>query len=139
EPGEIAKAAPAWMQFCRSVSFSTVPAPTRHSGAWLLIARIASSAAGVRKVTSITLMPPLSKARARSGAAAASSIVTTGITRHCRRIFSIASASDIEASARDQFLDVLARRQIEIAGDRMFETGRGQAELQRLGVVHARA
>ena len=58
----------------------TVPMPTMMSGTSAMIARAASSAAGVRSVISITFRPPASSARASGTASAARSIVTTGMT-----------------------------------------------------------
>ena len=56
----------------------TVPAPTRRPGTLSAIARMASGAALVRKVTSATGMPPATRAFPSPAACAASSIFTTG-------------------------------------------------------------
>jgi hypothetical protein len=59
---------------------STVPAPITASGTASTMALIASSACGVRSVTSITGRPPRNSAWATSTASFTSSGVYTGIT-----------------------------------------------------------
>src|SRR6266567_3780742 len=63
-----------------SASPSTVPAPTPHSGTCAAIARMASSAARVRSVTSMTFSPPAASERASGTACSTRSMVSTGTT-----------------------------------------------------------
>src|SRR4029079_5682461 len=57
-----------------------VPAPTRISGTSSAIARIASSAASVRRVSSIAGRPPATRARAMATPSSAEFATTTGST-----------------------------------------------------------
>ena len=70
--------APAPMARAAWSAESTVPAPTSSSGSSSAMARMASSAAAVRKVTSATGMPPLTRARPSPTALAADSSLITG-------------------------------------------------------------
>ena len=63
-PGETRNCAPASSACFACPGVTTVPAPTRISGTSSAIARIASSATGVRRVSSITGRPPATSARA---------------------------------------------------------------------------
>src|SRR4051794_28180644 len=79
-PGETRNCAPA-ESACLACSGTTiVPAPTRMSGTLLAICSMQSSAAGVRRVSSITGTPPSTRARATGTAWATSSSTTTGMT-----------------------------------------------------------
>jgi hypothetical protein len=79
--GLTTKAAPASAAASNCSTSSTVPAPTvKVPSTSAAIARIASSAAGVRSVTSAQWIPPRRRAAASCGATEASSSTTTGIT-----------------------------------------------------------
>src|SRR5437016_5736017 len=136
-PGEMANEAPALAAACRSATESTVPAPTLISGTARAIASMARNAAGVRSVTSITCMPPRTSARARSAAAAASSIVTTGMTGESRRKCStvgscfMTSAPHRESCIAQQSVHVGYTDQVEVSGDRMLQTRGRQPEIER--------
>jgi hypothetical protein len=67
---------------------STVPAPT-IAPSTPLIARMASSAAGVRSVTSRTLRPPATSARATGTASSTRSMTSTGMTGEASRMRSM--------------------------------------------------
>src|SRR5262249_6074406 len=79
-PGLTRKLAPAATAACTSSAVNTVPTPTTASATSLMIAFMDSSAACVRSVTSITLSPPATSARASGTASATCSIVSTGMT-----------------------------------------------------------
>ena len=74
------KRAPAFSAATNWPLLSTVPAPTIAPSTSPAIAAIASSAAPVRSVISITFSPPATSARASGTAAARSSMTTTGMT-----------------------------------------------------------
>jgi hypothetical protein len=76
------------MAAARSSGFNTVPAPTIAPGT-CFIARIASSAQGVRSVTSRTLRPPATNASASGTASSRLSITSTGMTGAVRMMASI--------------------------------------------------
>ena len=78
-PGLTTKRAPAATAWSNWRGFSTVPAPT-VAPATSLIARMASSATGVRSVTSSAGRPPATSASANGRAVARSSTTMTGIT-----------------------------------------------------------
>ena len=78
-PGETPKVAPASIAARTSCGVSSVPAPTRPPGT-RAISRIASSAAGVRSVTSRARSPPATRASAKGRACVASSTTSTGMT-----------------------------------------------------------
>src|SRR6476659_1608881 len=79
-PGETRNCAPASAASLAWPGATIVPAPTRISGTSSATARIASSATGVRRVSSMTGRPPATRARATGTAWAGSSITTTGTT-----------------------------------------------------------
>ena len=78
-PGDTMKRAPALRLASRSASCRTVPAPT-IAPFTIAISRIASSATGVRNVTSSARRPPATSASAIGRASATFSITSTGIT-----------------------------------------------------------
>src|SRR5690606_8617017 len=78
-PGETMNLLPASIAALSSSGLVTVPAPT-IAPSTSRIARIASSAAGVRRVTSRTRSPPATSASASATASSASSTTSTGIT-----------------------------------------------------------
>src|SRR5688572_24328512 len=80
EPGDTRNCAPASRASFAWPGVTIVPAPTRISGTSAAIARIASSATGVRRVSSTTGSPPATRARATGTACAGSSTTTTGTT-----------------------------------------------------------
>ncbi|MEJ0065689.1 MAG: hypothetical protein WDM85_09805 [Caulobacteraceae bacterium] len=88
-PGETMNFAPAFIAASTSAAVTAVPTPGMASGTSRSMARIASSAAPVRRVISIARMPPATNAFASGTACAASSITTTGITGPAARISSI--------------------------------------------------
>ena len=79
-PGETPKAAPAPRAACNWSTVRIVPIPAVISGTSRRMARNASSAAGVRRVNSITSIPPASNARAKGVASLASSTTSTATT-----------------------------------------------------------
>src|SRR6266700_2822894 len=79
-PGLTRYLAPTASATATSASPSTVPAPTPHSGTCAAIARMASSAARVRSVTSMTFSPPAASERASGTACSTRSMVSTGTT-----------------------------------------------------------
>src|SRR6476659_7577827 len=93
-PGETRNCAPASAASLAWPGVSTVPAPTRISGTSSAIARIASSATGVRSVSSMTGRPPATRARATGTAWARSSTTTTGTTGTRSRRPGVASDGD---------------------------------------------
>src|SRR3989338_2204065 len=84
-PGETPNFAPAALAALTSAGVSKVPAPTTPPST-SDIARIASSAQGVRSVTSSAGNPPATKACAKGAAWARSSITRTGTTGARRQI-----------------------------------------------------
>ena len=86
-PGETPNIAPAALAALTSAGVSSVPAPTTPPGTCDM-ARIASSAQAVRRVTSSAGKPPATSARARGAAWARSSITSTGTTGARRQISS---------------------------------------------------
>ena len=78
-PGETMNFDPAAMASSSMRSLSTVPAPTMAPGT-AAIARIASSACGVRKVTSSTGSPASTSVSASAAASIIPSSTSTGIT-----------------------------------------------------------
>ena len=72
--------APASVTAAASSGVSTVPAPTTIPGTSAATARIASTPAAVRRVISMTPMPPRRSAVASGTAVATSSTTTTGMT-----------------------------------------------------------
>ena len=90
-PGETAKRAPACSAAAKSAGVITVPAPTCAPSTSAAIARIASSATGVRSVTSIARTPPATSARAIGTASASRSITTTATTGPRPRVCASAS------------------------------------------------
>ena len=78
KPGLTMNFAPAATAASTCSAFRTVPAPTHISGKFVVIIRIASAAALVRKVTSAQGSPPAHNAFARGSASSALSIFTTG-------------------------------------------------------------
>ncbi len=84
-PGETPKVAPAAFAALTSAGVKSVPAPTMPPGTSAM-ARIASSATGVRSVTSSAGRPPATSASARGRACARSSITSTGTTGARRQI-----------------------------------------------------
>ena len=78
KPGETMNLAPISTAFWHCSSVMTVPAPTSMSGQLSATALIASGAAAVRNVISITSMPPERSACAVGTASLASSITTKG-------------------------------------------------------------
>src|SRR6056297_1752556 len=101
-PGETPNPAPASTAFATSSGVSSVPAPTTPPST-AAISRMASSAAGVRSVTSSAGRPPATSARASGAAWAACSTTSTGITgamRQMSRALSLASVGVIASSVR---------------------------------------
>ncbi len=78
-PGETPNRAPAALASFTSRGVSSVPAPTTPPSTSAM-ARITSSAAGVRSVTSSTGSPPATSASASGTAWPASFTTSTGIT-----------------------------------------------------------
>ena len=78
-PGDTRYRAPASMAASAWAASSTVPAPTTRPSTSPMT-RIASAAAGVRKVTSAVVMPPATRARPTLTPCAAESTTTTGTT-----------------------------------------------------------
>src|SRR5690625_1178998 len=79
-PGDTRKLAPASAAFAAWSGVVIVPAPTTMSGTSSAIARIASTATGVRSVSSIAGSPPATSALASGTASATRSMTTTGMT-----------------------------------------------------------
>src|SRR5689334_24966752 len=79
-PGLTRYFAPAEIAAAMSDTRVTVPTPTTQSGTSAAMALIASSAALVRSVTSMTGSPPATSARASGMASTVRSIVRTGMT-----------------------------------------------------------
>src|SRR4051812_10483905 len=79
-PGETRNDAPASRAALARSGEVTVPAPRVISGTWSAMARMASSATGVRRVSSMTGSPPATRARARGTAWSRDSRTTTGTT-----------------------------------------------------------
>ena len=92
-------------------------------------------------MTSMTRMPPRTRARARSGAAAASSMVTTGMTGESCRISAMGalvfmrSSSHREPSIGQQLIHLGGTRAIDVARNRMLENRRRQCEVERCLVI----
>ena len=84
QPGDRAKRAPASTTRCTSATRVTVPAPRCISGTARATASMAASPASVRRVISITSMPPANRAWARGTAWAASVKAMTGTTREVK-------------------------------------------------------
>ncbi len=80
QPGATATALPRPAPSELGARFSTVPAPINVSGSSARIRRIASTARGVRKVSSIAVTPPAASARPSGTASLGSSTVSTAIT-----------------------------------------------------------
>ena len=80
KPGETMNLAPAATIIRACSPLSTVPAPTKASGTSFAIAEIASAAAAVRIVISMTGSPPATSEVATGTALDASSRTTTGTT-----------------------------------------------------------
>src|SRR3954447_17584238 len=79
-PGETRNAAPASRAALARSGEVTVPAPSVISGTSSAIARMASSATGVRRVSSMTGRPPATSAFATGTAWSSDSRTTTGTT-----------------------------------------------------------
>ena len=79
-PGLMPNLAPSDRARARSSAFRIVPMPTTASGTSAIMALAASTATGVRSVTSRTRTPPATSARASGTASSSRSIVSTGIT-----------------------------------------------------------
>ena len=81
-------------------------------------------------------MPPRTSARASSGAVAASSMVTTGMTGESRRMSAMEarvfmrSSSHREPSSRQQIIDLRNRHRIEISRNGMLQAGGRERELE---------
>ena len=80
KPGETMNLAPHSTACLHWSRVMTVPAPTSMSGQLSATALMESAAAAVRKVISMTSMPPESMALAVGTASLASSMTTTGTT-----------------------------------------------------------
>ena len=85
-PGLMANIAPASVTALSWAALMTVPAPTTAAGTSRLMRRMASTAAGVRKVISSTRMLPSSSACANPTAVCGSSMAMTGTTGPAVRI-----------------------------------------------------
>ena len=80
EPGLTRNSALAWTDAATSAGVSIVPAPTTASGTSATMHVIDARAHLVRSVTSRTVRPPATRARASGTATASSSMTMTGIT-----------------------------------------------------------
>ena len=79
-PGLMPNLAPSATARARSSAFKIVPMPTMASGTSAIMALAASTATGVRSVTSSTRTPPATSARASGTASSTRSMVSTGMT-----------------------------------------------------------